>query len=221
MATSFPGSLDSFVNPSGSDALDSVSVPHATQHADLNDAVEALEAKVGVDGSAVTTSLDYKVAQQGLVLVKTQTVGTAVSSVTVTGAFSSTFDNYLVAVDGVTSSINTGATKSLSGATSGYSYTLIYTNWAGTVNGLGGSGSSAWQFCGVFLTAGSAYAVPIFEPNRAGPTRVGTVAYVDSGAGGTMVGYHSTATSYTGFVIAPGSGTMTGGTIRVYGYNNG
>jgi hypothetical protein len=61
MATSFPSSLDSFTNPSASDALDSVSVPHADQHANINDAVEALQAKVGVDGSAVASSLDYKV----------------------------------------------------------------------------------------------------------------------------------------------------------------
>ena len=63
MTTNFPTSLDAFTNPSATDAMDSVTVPHATQHADLNDAVEALQAKVGVDGSAVTTSLDYKVAQ--------------------------------------------------------------------------------------------------------------------------------------------------------------
>ena len=63
MASNFPSSLDTFTNPSPSDAMDSVSVPHATQHSDLNDAVEALQAKVGVDSSAVTSSLDYKVAQ--------------------------------------------------------------------------------------------------------------------------------------------------------------
>ena len=63
MASNFPSSLDTFTNPSSSDAMDSVSVPHATQHSDLNDAVEALQAKVGVDSSAVTSSLDYKVAQ--------------------------------------------------------------------------------------------------------------------------------------------------------------
>jgi len=62
MATSFPSGLDSFVNPSASDALDSGVVPHAAQHSNVNDAVEALEAKVGVDGSAVTSSLDYKVS---------------------------------------------------------------------------------------------------------------------------------------------------------------
>lgn len=61
MATSFPSSLDSFTNPSASDALDSVSVPHAAQHANINDAMEAVQAKLGVDGSAVTSSLDYQV----------------------------------------------------------------------------------------------------------------------------------------------------------------
>jgi len=59
MATNFPGSLDAFTNPSSSDTLDNP--PHDQQHADVNDAVEALQAKVGVDGSAVTDSLDYKV----------------------------------------------------------------------------------------------------------------------------------------------------------------
>ena len=63
MASNFPSSLDSFTNPSSSDAMDSVSVPHASQHSDLNDAVEALQAKVGADSSAVATSLDYKIAQ--------------------------------------------------------------------------------------------------------------------------------------------------------------
>ena len=60
MATNFPTSLDAFTNPTAVDTLDSP--PHDAQHADANDAIEALEAKVGVDGSAVTTSLDYKVA---------------------------------------------------------------------------------------------------------------------------------------------------------------
>ena len=59
MATNFPTSLDTLTNPTSSDSLSSPS--HSAQHANVNDAVEALEAKVGVDGSAITTSLDYKV----------------------------------------------------------------------------------------------------------------------------------------------------------------
>ena len=56
MATNFPASLDSLSNPSPNNTLDSPS--HSTHHANLNDAIEALEAKVGVDGSAVATSHD-------------------------------------------------------------------------------------------------------------------------------------------------------------------
>ena len=59
MATNFPASLDTLTNPSATDTLDSP--PHDEQHADANDAIEALQAKVGVDGSAVTSSHDYKI----------------------------------------------------------------------------------------------------------------------------------------------------------------
>lgn len=45
----FPTSLDSFVNPSSSDTT--AAVDHAAQHANVNDAVEALEAKLGIGAS--------------------------------------------------------------------------------------------------------------------------------------------------------------------------
>ena len=63
MATNFPGSLDSYVNPVGSDGLSSGAggVSHASMHANLNDAVEALEVKVGANSSGVTTSHDYRI----------------------------------------------------------------------------------------------------------------------------------------------------------------
>jgi hypothetical protein len=59
MATNFPTSLDSLTNPSATDTLDSP--PHDEQHADANDAIEALQAKVGINSSADTNSLDFKV----------------------------------------------------------------------------------------------------------------------------------------------------------------
>jgi len=59
MATNFPTSLDSLTNPQGTDSV--AAVPHAAQHANANDAIEALEAKVGADNSAVTTSIDYRI----------------------------------------------------------------------------------------------------------------------------------------------------------------
>jgi hypothetical protein len=61
MATNFPTSLDTLTNPTSSDPLNNPS--HSAQHANSNDAIEALQAKVGANSSAVTTSLDYKVTQ--------------------------------------------------------------------------------------------------------------------------------------------------------------
>lgn len=61
MTTAFPAGLDALTNPASTDQMDSVTVPHSVQHSTLNDAVEALEAKVGITSSAVPTSLDYKI----------------------------------------------------------------------------------------------------------------------------------------------------------------
>lgn len=64
MSTVFPGAIDAFANPVGTDLLENASaaLDHDFQHASANDAIEALEAKVGIDGSAVTTSHDYKLS---------------------------------------------------------------------------------------------------------------------------------------------------------------
>lgn len=59
MAINFPTSLDALTNPTGSSSL--TSPDHATQHSDANDAIEAIQAKLGVNGSAVTSSVDYKI----------------------------------------------------------------------------------------------------------------------------------------------------------------
>lgn len=60
MSTNFPTGLDTLVNPTATDGVATVS--HSSQHANANDAIEALEAKVGQDGSIVTTSHDYKLS---------------------------------------------------------------------------------------------------------------------------------------------------------------
>lgn len=65
MSISFPGSLDSLPNPTGSDLMENATaaLDHDAQHSNANDAIEALEAKVGINSSAVTTSHDYKLGE--------------------------------------------------------------------------------------------------------------------------------------------------------------
>jgi plastocyanin len=60
MATSFPTSKDTLINPQPTDSPELVS--HAAQHANANDAIEALETKVGINGSTDVLSHDYKIA---------------------------------------------------------------------------------------------------------------------------------------------------------------
>jgi len=61
MPTNFPISLDALTNPTAIDLLNSPSVPHAAQHGNANDAIEALQAKVGINDSSDVNSLDYKI----------------------------------------------------------------------------------------------------------------------------------------------------------------
>ena len=69
MSTNYPGALDSFVNPTATDTLDSATVPHAAQHDNINDAMSAVQVTLGVNpqgGSATVvarlTALDSTVA---------------------------------------------------------------------------------------------------------------------------------------------------------------
>ena len=233
MTTNFPSGLDSFTNPTATDAMDSVTVPHADQHANVNDAVEALQAKVGVDGSAVTSSLDYQVANQGLVLLKSQTVGSGVSSVTVSDAFSSQYEHYRITYYCSTA---TTTTRTMwfrfiddGGAeiTTGYS-SANQVFQAGTTTRVATDGYnlSEWNLTAwygytdtAFSFDGSIY-MP-YENDHATMQAVsggGTAANV---CGGTIRGSMNAQDVYTGFKFGASAGTFTGGTIRVYGYNNG
>jgi hypothetical protein len=57
LATNFPEELDNLSNPSSTDSMQG----HADLHTNVNDALEALQTKVGIDGSTDATSLDYRV----------------------------------------------------------------------------------------------------------------------------------------------------------------
>lgn len=52
----FPTSLDSFANPTAGSYEDDVGLEHHTQHSNANDAIEALEAKLGIGASTPIAS---------------------------------------------------------------------------------------------------------------------------------------------------------------------
>lgn len=59
MATSYPEALDNFPNPSGSTSMGaSEGLSHSAQHRNLNDAVEAIQLKLGINASSDVNSID-------------------------------------------------------------------------------------------------------------------------------------------------------------------
>jgi hypothetical protein len=155
----------------------------------------------------------------GLWLVKTQTIGSAVSSVAVTGAFSSDYDNYKIIISGGASSAQSFLTLQLGASTTGYYYANAGVTYAGAAFVGGASNGANFQAGSAFVANGLMANVELQNPFLAKYTFAQS-----SGMNTTFatpsVGYHGVATSYTGFTIAVLAGTMTGGTIKIYGYRN-
>ena len=59
MSTNYPSAIDTLTNPVAGDST--VTVSHAGQHTNANDAIEAIETKIGITDSTEPGSLDYKV----------------------------------------------------------------------------------------------------------------------------------------------------------------
>lgn len=155
-----------------------------------------------------------------LELVKTQTVGSAVSSVTVTNAFSATYDDYLIKWSGGTMTDNTNIYMRIGSITTGYYGSLLYGSYAGGgAQQAGNNGDPWWSWSGGGYAGGANLHVDIQAPFLSKETQI-TARIRYSTVYGTYTGHISNSTSCTDFNINAWSGTMTGGTIRVYGYRN-
>ncbi len=157
----------------------------------------------------------------GLWLVKSQTVGTGVANVTVTGAFSADYDNYLITWSGGVGSTGQLLQLQLGSSVTGYNNVLIYGNTYGTPTPTGGSTNNGvgWNFTGWSDANYAHLDVRLFGPFLSKYTGFAN-SYMGGTNAGTGAGIHAVAASYTSFVLYPNTGTITGGTIRVYGYRN-
>ncbi len=172
--------------------------------------------------SDLGNAIDTTVAGLGtaaLTLIKSQTIGTAVSSVTVTNAFSADYDTYLVTVSGGTASVNNSDIRFLLGAsTTGYYYKYVYGGYTTGINNEFGNNTTGFDYSGSADTNGLNATIEVRNPFTTQHTTI-TADKVGPDYAGWEGGVHKVATSYTDFVIKPnGAVTLTGGTIRVYGY---
>ena len=157
----------------------------------------------------------------GLWLVKSQTVGSGVSSVEVTGAFNADYDNYFITWEGGVGSTGAMIQMQLGTSAASYNNILMYGTSYVTPTPTGGASNSAssWNFMG-WADANFAHLdVRLFGPYLTKYTGCAMTYMGDSNAG-VGGGIHKVASSYTSFKLIPNTGTLTGGTIRVYGYRN-
>jgi hypothetical protein len=158
----------------------------------------------------------------GLWLVKTQDVGAvAVPSVTVTGAFSADYDNYLILLSGGTGSAAASIGIEIGGSGTGYYGFMTYGDaTTNTVQGAGRNNTALLNWVGGVQGAGQAahVSVQVIGPFKAAYTKFLNGVYQNANVYGTMQGEHRVATSYTSFKLVPDAGTISNGTVYVYGY---
>lgn len=158
----------------------------------------------------------------GLTLIKTQTVGNAVSSVQVTSAFSATYDSYKIIYEGGTSSASNRLNLTLGASATAYYWAANIADFtsAGT-GGYNGNNATSWA-AGASDGSNTIVNIDLHDPFLAKYSYLVANWFREPGTNnlGRSTGFHALATSYTDFTITPSTGTITGGTIRVYGYQN-
>jgi len=154
----------------------------------------------------------------GLDLVKTQTIGTAVSSVTVSDVFSSTYDNYLIQISGGVTSATMVTTLRLGSTATGYKHNLPFSTYGSTTisNDTNASGTSL-PYSSQGNTTSHQGNFTLLTPFIATTTKYWST-YINVTESGVVTGLLNDTTSYTAFTLTANTGTMTGGTIAVYGY---
>jgi hypothetical protein len=220
MASSFPGSIDNFTDPLSNSALSSPS--HAGQHSDLNDAVEKIETYMGLVKVIPTSVSSAGGTAATLAANGTVTIGTGNTSVTVSGAFSSLYDSYKIVLSGGTSSATNVLRVTFGSATTAYYWSFLYSVY-GTTTASADTGNNAGfiNYCGQLSPVGNAAEINVMNPFLVANTYVTSATYFGGGTyGGSLNGGHSSAVSHTSFTLTCNAGTMTGGSIRVYGYRN-
>ena len=176
--------------------------------------------KTFTTGEVLTASdTNTYLANSGLVYVTSATVGSAVSSVTVSNCFSATYDSYrIILTGGTTSTSSNQFSFNFNGAPSAWYGNMIYANFANGAPASVGYNNATGVAHGASSSSGYSQAlIDVRSPFLATPSFLWS-SYVDGANAGTVQATNANSTSYTGFVLTILSGTFTGGTITVYGY---
>jgi hypothetical protein len=173
-------------------------------------------------GDAIDATV-FGLGSGGLTLVSTTTIGSAVSSVTVSAAFSATYDNYKIIVSNGAASTDCNLAFKLGASTTGYysgMAAIVYSS--NTLQSTRDNNGASFTSAGRGAASGLNLDVDLLVPFLAKNTCISGlwVNQNTAGAAGIFSGYHNSAVSYSDFTLTTSAGTLTGGEIRVYGYQN-
>ena len=156
----------------------------------------------------------------GLVLIQSQTVGSGVSSVTVTSCFNASYDSYQIIASGVAASGSGEVGFQLTGLTTGYYGGLIVSSFTAGGPFLSGYNNLSSVTYGGGTDSSFFYMnMTVDNPFLAKPTFI-VSNYIDNVNAGISTAKQTSSTSSTGFTITPSVGTLTGGTIQIFGLSN-
>ena len=154
----------------------------------------------------------------GLELITVATV-TAASSMSISNVFGSTYTNYRVILDTVStvsSALNIRFRDSGGDdTTSNYQTAGGFITAGSGLTAEGGTGQTSSQISGVVTTVGGA-SMDVYLPNAAFPTSFASLGFTQ-GFGRFYLGQFTTTKAFTGFSLLPGAGLLSA-TVRVYGY---
>ena len=147
------------------------------------------------------------------------TIGAGNTSVTVANAFSATYDSYKIIINGGASSAQVGMYMQIGGSAGSYYGFYTYgTYGAATVYGANTNNGSSAQYIGGCDIGMLHLDATVTNPFLAMTTGISGSMGIWGNNRGSSAYDHEVSTSFSSFVIGPLSGTITGGTLRVYGY---
>jgi hypothetical protein len=155
----------------------------------------------------------------GLTLVAKATIGTTVSSVVMNNVFSADYDNYKIIISGGVSSTANNMSFTLGATATGYYEARINCTYATGAISANTTNNGASGTIGQQTAQGLFGNLDILGPFLATQTNWGSTQLSATTSRADQVqGMLNNTTSYTAFTITTGAGTLTGGTIYVYGY---
>jgi hypothetical protein len=148
------------------------------------------------------------------------TIGTNNTSVTVNNAFSADYQNYRIVIENTTTNGTASHQMQLNGQTTLYYNAGNYFAWAGAFTNFNPAAAAVWTLSANVATNFYTHAViELMNPQKATVTSGYVVSQSGNGGYNAQL-LNSNTISSTGFTISKVGDTMTGGTIRVYGYRD-